>query len=210
MAAGNIALRHESKDPACCPRVCYTSLEQMNGRTQLDLQIGAARIELARGDITQQDTDAIVNAANTTLLGGGGVDGAIHRAGGPELLAECRKLGGCATGDAKITGGGRLKARYVIHTVGPVYRDGRNGEPGLLASAYRRSMEVATESALRSLAFPSISTGAYRFPIPEASRIALGTVRASLAAGTTIELVRFVLFSEADLATYGAALAEIA
>jgi len=182
----------------------------MDERRQLDLHIGAARIELARGDITQQDTDAIVNAANTTLLGGGGVDGAIHRAGGPAILAECRGLGGCATGDAKITGGGRLAARHVIHTVGPVYRDGRHGEPELLARAYRRSLEVATERELRSVAFPSISTGAYRFPIEAASRIALGTVRSSLEVGGTVVLVRFVLFSEADLAVYGAALAELA
>ena len=182
----------------------------MDERRRSDLHIGSARLELARGDITEQDTDAIVNAANSTLLGGGGVDGAIHRAGGPAILAECRGLGGCATGDAKITGGGRLPARHVIHTVGPIYRDGRHGEPELLARAYRRSMEVATERALKSVAFPSISTGAYRFPIEAASRIALGTVRSALEAGGTVVLVRFVLFSEADLVVYGAALAELA
>jgi O-acetyl-ADP-ribose deacetylase (regulator of RNase III) len=161
-----------------------------------------ARVELLRGDITDQDVDAIVNAANTTLLGGGGVDGAIHRAGGPAILAECRRLGGCATGDARITGGGRLRARHVIHAVGPVYRDGGRGEPALLASAYRRSLEVASEHALRSVAFPSISTGAYRYPIDAAARIALDTVGAYLRANPAIELVRFVLFSDADLAIY--------
>lgn len=160
------------------------------------------RIELVRGDITQQDTDAIVNAANTTLLGGGGVDGAIHRAGGAAILDECRRLGGCATGDAAITTGGRLRARHVIHTVGPVYRDGRHGEPDLLASAYRRSLEVASAHGVRSLAFPSISTGAYRYPIRAAARIAVDTVRAYLREHPEIDLVRFVLFSEADLAVY--------
>jgi len=159
-------------------------------------------IELLRGDITSQVVDAIVNAANTTLLGGGGVDGAIHRAGGPAILAECRQLGGCATGDAKLTTGGRLPARHVIHTVGPVYRDGRHGEPELLASAYRRSLEVASQHGLRSVAFPSISTGAYRYPIAAAAGIAIGTVRAYLAEHPDVELVRFVLFSDADLSVY--------
>jgi O-acetyl-ADP-ribose deacetylase (regulator of RNase III) len=162
----------------------------------------AGRIELVRGDITEQDTDAIVNAANTTLLGGGGVDGAIHRAGGAAILEECRTLGGCATGDAKLTTGGRLKARHVIHTVGPVYRDGRHREPELLASAYRRSLEVASQHHLRRVAFPSISTGAYRYPLRDAARIALGTVAAYLRAHDDIELVRFVLFSAGDLAVY--------
>jgi O-acetyl-ADP-ribose deacetylase (regulator of RNase III) len=172
----------------------------------------SGRIELMRGDITEQDTDAIVNAANTTLLGGGGVDGAIHRAGGPQILAECRKLGGCATGDAKITSGGRLRARHVIHTVGPVYRDGQHGEPELLASAYRRSLEVASEHRLKTIAFPSISTGAYRFPIDAAARVALSTVRAFLNGhgGTgTIGLVRFVLFSDGDLAVYARVAGEL-
>ena len=151
-----------------------------------------------------------MNAANTTLLGGGGVDGAIHRAGGPGILAECRTLGGCATGDAKLTRGGRLPARFVIHAVGPVYRDGRHGEPELLASTYRRSLEVAVDHGLESVAFPSISTGAYRFPIAEAAPVALGTVARFFAARPgTLTLVRFVLFSEADLAAYERALAAL-
>jgi O-acetyl-ADP-ribose deacetylase len=167
------------------------------------------RIELVRGDITEQETDAIVNAANTTLLGGGGVDGAIHRAGGPDILAECRRLGGCPTGDAKLTRGGRLKARYVIHTVGPVYRDGGHREPELLASAYRRSLEVAAQHGVRSIAFPSISTGAYGYPVRDAARVALGTVADYLRAREDIEVVRFVLFSAADLAAYQEAAQEI-
>ena len=166
-------------------------------------------IELIRGDITEQDTDAIVNAANTTLLGGGGVDGAIHRRGGPAILEECRGLGGCETGDAKITTGGRLKARHVIHTVGPVYRDGRHREPELLASAYRRSLEVASQHSLRRIAFPSISTGAYGYPIRDAARVALRTVIEYLRAHKDIELVRFVLFSDGDLAVYKEATSQL-
>ena len=166
------------------------------------------RAKVWQGDITKLDVDAIVNAANSSLLGGGGVDGAIHRAGGAEILAECRTLGGCVTGDAKLTRGGRLPARFVIHAVGPVYRDGRHGEPELLASAYRRSLEIAVEHGLRSVAFPSISTGAYRFPIAEAAPIALGTVvRFLVARPGTLTLVRFVLFGDADLAAYETALA---
>jgi len=161
------------------------------------------KIELVQGDITRQTTDAIVNAANTTLLGGGGVDGAIHRAGGPDILAACRKLGGCATGDAKLTPGGRLPARFVIHTVGPVYRDGRHGEPELLASAYHRSLEMAVGAQLRSVAFPSISTGAYGYPIAEAAPIALRTVRRfDREHPGVLDLIRFVLFSAPDLAVY--------
>jgi O-acetyl-ADP-ribose deacetylase (regulator of RNase III) len=172
--------------------------------------IAGARLELVQGDITDQDTDAIVNAANTTLLGGGGVDGAIHRAGGPTILEECRRLGGCATGDAKLTGGGRLRARRVIHAVGPVYRDGRHSEDVLLSSAYRRSLEVALEHGLRSVAFPSISTGAYRFPLAEAAAIALAAVARFLAEHPgQLDLVRFVLFGEADLRAYEAALAAL-
>jgi O-acetyl-ADP-ribose deacetylase (regulator of RNase III) len=173
-------------------------------------RIGDTRLEVVQGDLTRQDTEAIVNAANTTLLGGGGVDGAIHRAGGPSLLEECRRLGGCATGDAKITGGGRLRARFVIHAVGPVYRDGRHGEPDLLASAYRRSLEVAAEHAVRSVAFPSISTGAYRYPIREAAPVVLATVaRFAEARPGVIELVRFVLFAPADVTVYEESLAAL-
>ena len=167
-------------------------------------------VALVRDDITRQEVDAIVNAANATLLGGGGVDGAIHRAGGPTILAECKALGGCATGDAKITGGGRLPARFVIHAVGPVYRDGRRGEPELLARAYLRSLEVAAEHRLRSVAFPSISTGAYRFPIAAAAPIALATVaRFATERPGVLDRIRFVLFSDADLAAYEAALAAV-
>src|SRR5512147_1673573 len=139
------------------------------------VQIGPSWLELVEGDITRQDTEAIVNAANQTLLGGGGVDGAIHRAGGPQILEECRKIGGCPTGEARITTGGDLKAKWVIHTVGPVYRDGKHGEPELLAHAYQSSLTVAAEHGIATLAFPSISTGAYGYPFPEAARIALGT-----------------------------------
>ena len=175
-----------------------------------ELSIGTSRIELVQGDITKQDTEAIVNAANSSLLGGGGVDGAIHRAGGPVILAECRRLGGCETGDAKITTGGRLKAKHVIHTVGPIYRGGRQDEAELLASAYRRSLEVAVAHGLTTIAFPSISTGAYGYPIAAAARIALQTVAAIVRAHPTITLVRFVLFSAGDLATYEQALADAA
>jgi len=177
----------------------------VTGRT-----VAGARIDLELGDITHEKTDAIVNAANSSLLGGGGVDGAIHRAGGPAILEECRRLSGCPTGDAKLTGGGRLAARHVIHTVGPFYRDGRHGEPDLLASAYRRSLEVAVEHGLRSIAFPSISTGAYLYPIAEAAPIALGTVASFLEQHPgQVDVVRFVLFAARDLAVYSEALARL-
>lgn len=159
-------------------------------------QVNQATVELAQGDITQQETDGIVNAANTSLLGGGGVDGAIHRAGGPAILEECKRLHGCATGDAKITTGGNLKARYVIHTVGPIYRDGRSGEAELLVSCYRRSLEVALENGLKTIAFPSISTGAYGYPYDRAAELALATVKTFLEEKAGIELVRFVLFNQ--------------
>ncbi len=162
----------------------------------MNWMVNLATVELVQGDITQQDTDAIVNAANSSLLGGGGVDGAIHRVGGPAILDECKRLHGCATGDAKITTGGKLKAKYVIHTVGPVYRNGGHGEPALLASCYRRCLEIAVENGIESLAFPSISTGAYGYPFQEAAEIALQTVKTFLENHTEIKRVRFVLFNE--------------
>jgi O-acetyl-ADP-ribose deacetylase (regulator of RNase III) len=155
------------------------------------------RLEAVKGDITAEDVDAIVNAANTSLLGGGGVDGAIHRAAGPELVEACRPLGGCRTGDAKATLGFRLPARWVIHTVGPVWRGGDAGEAELLASCYRRSLEVADEIGARSVAFPAISTGVYGYPAEEAATIAVDTISA---AATSVELVRLVAF---DARTFG-------
>ncbi len=167
------------------------------------------RMEIVQGDITRCTTDAIVNAANSTLLGGGGVDGAIHRAAGPGLLLECMKLGGCPTGEARITRGHRLPARYVIHTVGPVWHGGNRGEAELLASCYRRSLELAAAHGIRTIAFPSISTGAYRYPIEAAARIAISTVARELAALPQIERVVFVCFSERDAEVYLTALAKL-
>jgi O-acetyl-ADP-ribose deacetylase (regulator of RNase III) len=161
----------------------------------MELTIGSSALELVQGDVTQQDTEAIVNAANRSLLGGGGVDGAIHRAAGPELLAECRTLGGCETGDAVITRGYRLKARYVIHTVGPVYRGANPSTERLLKNAYRRSLEVALAKGIRSVAFPSISTGVYGYPLEEAAPVALRTVIRFVRAHPEMERVRFVLHS---------------
>ena len=164
------------------------------------------RIQVIQGDITCQEADAIVNAANTSLLGGGGVDGAIHRAAGPELLAECRGLHGCATGKAKITGGYRLPAKHVIHTPGPVWHGGGHGEEELLSSCYRSCLELAAENGCETVDFPSISTGVYHFPLDKASRIAIKTIAACLAEHPEIKRVRMVCFDERTRDCYQRAL----
>ncbi len=173
----------------------------------MNVTIGTTRLSLVQGDITRQDTDAIVNAANSSLLGGGGVDGAIHRAGGPQILEECKAIrarqGGCPPGQAVITGGGRLKARFVVHTVGPVWYGGSQGEEQTLASAYRNSLSLALENGIKTIAFPSISTGAYGFPIGRACRIALQIVSDWVKEHPgALEEVRFVVFGEGDRRVY--------
>ena len=159
-------------------------------------------IEVTQGDITKQDVDAIVNAANTSLLGGGGVDGAIHRAAGPQLRKACAELGGCPTGEARMTDGYNLPARYIIHTVGPVWRGGMHGEPALLKSCYFNSLTVAVSNGVRSIAFPSISTGAFGYPLGPATKIAVQTVTAFLGTEPSIDLVRFVCFGRESYAAY--------
>jgi O-acetyl-ADP-ribose deacetylase (regulator of RNase III) len=175
----------------------------------MEVKVGQSTLELVEGDITQQDTDAVVNAANKYLRPGGGVDGAIHRAGGPAIEAECRQLGGCPTGEARITTGGNLKARHVIHTVGPVYKDGLHREPELLASCYRESLKLASAQGLKSLSFPSISTGVYGYPLEDAARIALTTIRDYLAQHPEIERVRCVLFGRSAYELYEKILKEL-
>lgn len=180
-----------------------------------EIQIGKAKICLVQGDITEQNTDAIVNAANSTLMGGGGVDGAIHRKGGPKILEECKRIkatewpDGLPTGKAVITSGGNLKAKHVIHTVGPVWRGGIYGEPELLAEAYLNSLRLAVSKGLKTIAFPSISTGAYRYSIEKASRIALTTVKGFLEKEDKLDNVVFVLFTKHDLEIYKEAAKEI-
>jgi O-acetyl-ADP-ribose deacetylase len=169
----------------------------------------AVRLELVQGDITGVPVDAIVNAANSGLRGGGGVDGAIHRAGGPSILEQSRRLGGCPTGDAKATGAGNLPARHVVHAVGPVWNGGGSGEAELLASAHRRSIEVADELGCASVAFPAISTGVYGYPVDRAARVALPAAMTAAEASDHVRRVVFVLFSDADLGVFRAAASEL-
>jgi len=176
----------------------------------MEVSIEGATLSLISGDITEETTDAIVNAANSGLKGGGGVDGAIHRAGGPSILEECRKIGHCPTGQAVVTTGGNLKARYVIHTVGPVYRGGGHKEAALLESAYRRSLERASERDLKSLSFPAVSMGVYGYPPEEGARIALRTVIDYLKENKGIERVRFVLFNRSTYDVFSEVLRTLA
>ena len=173
-------------------------------------RFGATTLLLRQGDITEEVVDVIVNAANSSLLGGGGVDGAIHRAGGPSILAECRAIrarqGGCPTGEAVITGAGRLRARHVVHTVGPVWQGGNQGEPDLLASAYRNSLALAAQHAARTIAFPSLSTGIYGYPVELAAPLALAVARDYALAHDTFTEIRFILISPAILTTFATAL----
>lgn len=179
----------------------------------MEVAIGNTNISLKQGDITQQDTDAIVNAANSSLLGGGGVDGAIHRAGGPAILDQCQKIrearGPLPPGEAVITTGGKLRAKHVIHTVGPIWRGGSSGEPEVLAGAYRRSLELATEKGLGSISFPSISTGAYGYPSDQAAEVALKAVISFLQKDTSLKEVVFVLFDSHTYSVYHQALQKL-
>ena len=181
----------------------------------MKITVGKTELQLSRGDITEQNTDVIVNAANSSRMGGGGVDGAIHRKGGPQILKECKKIraaewpNGLPTGKAVITSGGNLKARYVIHTVGPIWHGGGEGEKDLLSDAYRNSLRLAVSKGLKTISFPSISTGAYGYPIENASRIALRTVREFLEEADELDVVAFVLFNQHDLKIYEAAVEEL-
>jgi O-acetyl-ADP-ribose deacetylase (regulator of RNase III) len=187
---------------SCCRNLYkYSSTNKGEERIRMEQKINASTLILIQGDITKETTDAIVNAANTRLAGGGGVDGAIHRAGGPAIKQECRNIGECPTGKAVITTAGNLKANYVIHTVGPRYQDGNKGEAALLKSAYQESLKLASTKNIKSIAFPAISTGAYGYPLPEAAHIALQTTIEYLKENQDIHLVRFVLF---DNHTYDA------
>lgn len=189
-------------------KISLENLKVLKEMTEERFQVGKAKICLIQGDITEQNTDAIVNAANPTLMGGGGVDGAIHRKGGPKILEECKRIratewpNGLPTGEAVITSGGNLKAKYVIHTVGPVWRGGSRGEPQLLRKAYYNSLKLAVSKSLKTIAFPSISTGAYGYPIEKASRIALQTVKEFLDKEDELDEVVFVLFTKRDLEIY--------
>jgi len=185
----------------------HTSIE-LRKMSEKEFHVEKTRVRLVRGDITNMETDAIVNAANSSLMGGGGVDGAIHRRGGPTILEECKKIRatewpqGLPTGKAVITSGGNLKAKYVIHTVGPVWRGGNQGEPELLAQAYQNSLKLASEKGLKTVAFPSISTGAYGYPIKQAARVAIGAVKTFLEKEDMLDEVVFVLFSERAFRAY--------
>lgn len=188
--------------------------EESYGKLPNEMDIGTSKLRLVQGDITHQRVDAIVNAANSSLMGGGGVDGAIHRAGGPAILEECRRIvqrqGRLPPGRAVITTGGRLPARYVIHTVGPIWRGGARGEPETLASAYRESLALAVKNGLSTVAFPSISTGAYGYPVAQAAEVALRTVVRFLREGTPLTEVRFVLFDSRTYDAYVSALHDLA